>query len=377
MKNINLILFLLTSCLAIAQPKLSFTESKSILILDDENQNENQVTFKASFINDGTKKTSMLWTISGTKEKDWKFVKGNEKLDQITVEFNKVGVYSVSNTVTFNKTIILKDSTKEVEEDEISVEKENVITVTNNLDELTQIHADSNFIKLVKKASDYVVKPKYANDPTPHIFLAKGYYGMYRKDLKDEAIPDPLDEAITSTATAIEMDINGIFNTTIHKIWLNKFQNEIASINVLFNLEEENNYPVFYQGDNAERKSEINDQMMEGIEQYTSITKNPLASKFLEAAIRYNMKDVKTSTLIWKEETKNLLALENLDNYTETDLKVLKIGLILSAQMLQKNEKDGNATEACKLLNKANDWFGKQKDFYSYYEKVMNNCQPK
>jgi len=375
MKNINLLLFLLASCFVIAQPKLSFTESKSILILDDENQNENQVTLKATFTNEGTKKIGMLWTISGIKDKDWKLVKGTEKSDQITVEFNKVGVYSVSNTVTFSKKITLKDGTTEDEEDEISVEKENVITVTNNLDELTQIHADSSFIKLVKKASDYVVKPKYANDPTPHIFLAKGYYGMYRKDLKDVAIPDPLDEAVTSTATAIELDVNGIFNMTIHKIWLNKFQNEIASINVLFNLEEENNYPLFYQGDNAERKTEINDQMLEGIEQYISITKNPLAGKLLEAAIRFNMKDVKTATAIWKEETKNLLALRSLDNYTETDLKVLKTGIILSAQMLQK--KDNNSTEACKMLTKANEWFGKQKDFYSYYEKEMNSCQPK
>jgi hypothetical protein len=375
MKKINLILFLLTSCLALAQPKLSFTESKSILILDDDNQNENQVNLKATFTNEGTKKIGMLWTISGTKDKDWKFVKGTEKSDQITVEFNKVGVYSVSNTVTFSKKITLKDGTTEDEEDEISVEKENVITVTNNLDELTQIHADSSFIKLVKKASDYAVKPKYANDPTPHIFLAKGYYGIYRKDLKDAAIPDPLDEAVTSTATAIELDVNGVFNMTIHKIWLNKFQNEIANINVLFNLEEENNYPVFYQGDNAERKTEINDQMLEGIEQYISITKNPLAGKFLEAAIRFNMKDVKTAATIWKEETKKLLELGSLDNYSETDLKVLKTGIILSAQMLQK--KDNNSTEACKLLTKANEWFGKQKDFYSYFEKAMNSCQTK
>ena len=374
MKEIKLFLFILVTSFAMGQPKLSFTESKQILILDDENQNENQVTFKASFINE-TKKTSMLWTISGTKDKDWKFVKGNEKLEQITVEFNKVGVYSVSNTVTFNKKIKLKNGTTEDEEDEISVEKEDLITVTNNLDELTQIHADSNFIKLVKKSSDYVVKPKYANDPTPHIFLAKGYYGMYRKDLQDPVISDPLDEAVTSTATAVELDVNGVFNMTIHKIWLNKFQNEIVSINVLFNLEEENNYPVFYQGDKAERKTELNDQMMEGIEQYISITKNPLAGKLLEAAIRFNKKDTKNASLIWKEEIKNLLLLENLNNYTETDMKVLKTGILLSAQMLQK--RDGNSTEACKLLNKANDWFGKQKDFYSYYEKVMNNCQPK
>ena len=375
MKKNCLILFIVLSNLVIAQPKLSFSESNQILILDDENENTSIVTFKSNFTNAGTKKMGTLWSISGTKDKDWELVTGDVKSDQITVEFYKVGIYSISLVVAFSKTKTLKDGTTEEEEDELSVEKENLITVTNNLDELTQIHADSNFIKLVKKSSDYSVKPKYANDPTPHIFLAKGFFGMYRKDLKDPAIPDPLEDAIASTATAIEMDLNGIFNMTIHNIWLNKFQNEVVSINVLYNLEEENNYPVFYQGDNAQRKAELNSLMLEGIEQFISISKNPLAGKFLEAAIRFNMKDTKNSALIWKEQTKNLLLLGNLDNYTETDLKVLKTGIILSAQMLQK--KDGNSTEACNLLNKANEWFGKQKDFYSYYDKVMNKCQPK
>jgi hypothetical protein len=372
MKKIIFLLFIVTSSLVIAQPKLSFNESKQILVLDDESENANVVNFKSSFTNAGTKKISTLWTISGTKDKDWEFVTGDEKADQVTVEFNKVGMYSVSLTVAFSQTKTLKDGSQEEEEDELSVEKENIITVTNNLDELTQIHADSSFVKLVKKAADYTAKPKYANDPTPHIFLAKGYFGMYRKNLKDPAIAEPLDEAIASTATAIEMDLNGIFHMPIHKIWLNKFQNEVVSINVLYNLDEENNYPVFYTGDNSERKNELNGAMLEGIEQFLSITKNPIAGKFLEAAIRYNSKDTKTSTVIWKDESKNLMKLENLDNFTDTDMKVLKTGIILSAQLLQK--KDGNTTEACILLNKANEWFGKQKDFYSYYEKVMNKC---
>jgi hypothetical protein len=372
MKRINLLLFVVVSCFAFAQPKLTFSESKQILILDDESEVANQVTFKSNFINAETKKIGTIWSISGAKDKDWEFLKGDEKSDEITVEFNKVGMFSVSNTVTFSKSKTLKDGTTEEEEDEISVEKENLISVTNNLDELTQIHADSNFIKLVKKASDYAVKPKYANDPTPHIFLAKGYFGMYRKDIKDPAITDPLEEALGSTATAIEMDVNGIFNMSIHKIWLNKFQNEVVNVNVLYNLDEENNYPIFYQGENNQRKTELNALMLEGIEQYISISKNPIAGKFFEAALRFNSKDTKTSTIIWKEESKKLLALENLDNFTETDMKVLKNGILLSAQMLQK--KDGNSTDACILLNKANEWFGKQKDFYSYYEKVMNKC---
>jgi hypothetical protein len=375
MKQFNLILFVIWSSIILAQPKLTFSESKKILILDDESGEANKVVLKATFTNAGSKKLSSSWNISGTQNRDWEFVNGDEKSEQITIEFNKVGVYTVSHTVAFSKSKTLKDGTKEEEEDEISVEKENLITVTNNLDELTQIYADSNFLKLVKKASDYSVKPKYVGDPTPHIFLAKGYFGMYRKNLKSAAIPDPLEEAIASTATAIEMDLNGIFNAPIHKIWLNKFQNELSNINILYNLDEVNNYPVFYQGDNNERKNELNSKMIEGIEQYLSITKNPLSAKFLEAAIRFNAKDSKNSTLIWKNEIPNLLKLESLDNFTETDQKVLKLGIILSAQQFQI--KDGNSTDACSILNKANAWFGKQKDFYSYYERVMNKCQPK
>ncbi len=372
MKNICITLFSFLTLLVHAQPKLTFTESKQILVLDEENEDASTVKLKANFVNAGTKKLGHLWTISGTKDKDWEFVKGDEKSEEVTVEFSKVGMFSVSHTLTFSRTKTLKDGSTEEEEDELSVEKENLITVTNNLDELTQIHADSNFVKLVKKSADYVAKPKYASDPTPHIFLAKGYFGMYRKDIKDAAIQEPFDEAIASTATAIEMDLNGIFNMPIHKIWLNKFQNEVVSNGVLYNLEEENNYPIFYSGDKKERNAELNGQMLEGIEQYLSITKNTLAGKFLEAAIRFNAKDIKNATLIWKTETKNLLDLTSIENFTDTDLKVLKIGIILSAQELQK--KDGNSTEACNLLNKANEWFGKQKDFYSYYEKVMNKC---
>jgi hypothetical protein len=375
MKHINSILFIVWSSIILAQPKLTFSESKKILVLDDESEDANKVVLKSNFTSAGTKKLSSLWNISGTKNRDWEIVSGDEKSEQVTIEFNKVGLYTVSHSTTFSKTKTLKDGSKEEEEDEISVEKENLITVTNNLDELTQIYADSSFVKLVKKAADYAVKPKYIGDPTPHIFLAKGYFGMYRKNLKSTAIPDPLEEALASTATAIEMDLNGIFNAPIHKIWLNKFQNEIININILYNLDEKNNFPVFYQGDNPERKNELNAKMIEGIEQYLSITKNPISAKFLEAAIRFNAKDSKTSSLIWKNEIPNLLKLESVDNLTETDQKVLKIGIILSAQMLQI--KDGNSTDACSILNKANDWFGKQKDFYSYYERVMNKCQQK
>ncbi|MFM6934234.1 MAG: hypothetical protein ACKOXP_02250, partial [Flavobacteriales bacterium] len=221
------------------QPSLQLKESKRVITLDDEGSKTNRVEMKSIFTPAGTKKVATQWVISGTKDKDWAYTKGDDKSDIIEVEFKRVGNYSVSLNVTYSKTKKLKNGEVEEEEFDISEDRDNFITVTNNLDELTQIHADSNFVKLVKRASDYVVKPRYANDPTPYIFLAKGYYGMYRKDLKDPMIADPFDEAITATATAIEKDENGIFKMPIHEMWLTNFQSELLDNGIIYRLEDE------------------------------------------------------------------------------------------------------------------------------------------
>jgi hypothetical protein len=266
----------------------------------------------------------------------------------------------------------LKNGEEEEEETDIEVEEEAFITVTNNLDELTQIHADSNFVKLVKKSANYVVKPKFAGDPTPTIFLAKGYYGMYRKDIKDPQITEPYDEAISAVASAIEMDQNGIFYVPVHKMWLNNFQSEILNNEILFKLENQFGYPSFYEG-KPEKVLTLIDELKEGIDLYLSITKNQIAVKFLEAAIRFKAKDTKTANAIWKVEIPNLLKLEKIDKFTDADKIALKTGIILTAQMLPVIEK--NNTNTCLLLTKIKEWFGDDKDFIAFYEGKMNSCK--
>ena len=161
--------------------------------------------------------------------KDWKYISGDANAENVEVLFLKVGNYSVELAVTYTYDVVLKNGETEIEEDEVAFEQESIVTAANNLDELTQIHADSNFLKLVKKASDYKVKPEYVNDPTPSIFLAKGYYGIYRNELPDPIVTDPWEETINSIAEAIELDLNGILNEKIHKIWLDKFQNDFSN----------------------------------------------------------------------------------------------------------------------------------------------------
>ena len=352
-------------------PSISFTASKNIVVLDDDKDNVNIVKLDSKFNSLGTKElpNSLNWAISGNQGKDWELISGTKSSKTIQLKFKKVGSFSISVSVGYS----YKNKKGDDEEDEATFEQENCITVTNNLDELTQIHADSNFIKLVKRAEDFKVKPKYAGDPTPLIFLAKGYYGMYRKELQDPLITDPYDLAITTTAEAIEMDQNGIFEMPIHKMWLNDFQMEILDNGITFNLDRQDGYPIIYVSKDAAKNTQTNQQIKEAIEQYKSITKNIACCRLLEAAIKYHTKDAKVANTIFAMEIPNLLKLENIDKFTESDIKALKLGVILSAQILSK--RDGGNSNACKILDKATIWFEGDSEFVSLYEEKFNSCK--
>jgi len=369
------IIFLLAACFifnfsSAQKPTLQLKESKRVITLDDEKGGNTSVEMRSIFTPAGTKKVSTAWNISGTKDKDWNFVKGDEKSDIIEVNFKRVGNYAVSLTVTYSVKKTLKNGETEEEEFDISVDYDNFITVTNNLDELTQLHADSNFIKLVKRAGDYTVKEKYANDPTPYIFLAKGLFGVYRKDLKDPMIQDPFEEAITACATAIERDENGVFRMPIHKIWLNTFQLELLNNGIRYILDDQDGYPIIYSNDNKDKTAETLSDMLDACESYSSITRNPMGIKFIEAGIRFNNRDAKTANLIWKTEIPNLLNLTDKDfeNWTQADKDALRVGLILSAQALMK--RDNSTLNARQICKKAEKWFEYDKDWIAFYEKA-------
>jgi len=355
------------------KPNLEMRESKRVITLDDEKGGNTSVELRSVFTPAGTKKVGTEWVISGAKGKDWEFVKGDEKSDIIELSFKRVGNYSVSLNVTYAVKKTLRNGEIEEEEFDLSVDNDNFITVTNNLDELTQLHADSNFIKLVKRSGDYTVKEKYANDPTPYIFLAKGLYGVYRKDLKDPMIKDPFEEAITACATAIERDENGVFKMPIHKMWLNGFQLELLNNGVRYVLDEEDGYPVVYSNESKDKTAETLAEILDACESYSTITRNPMGIQLISAAVRYNNRDAKTANLIWKTEIPALLNLtdKEFESWTQADKDALRVGLILSAQALIK--RDNSTVNVRPMLKKAEKWFEYDQEWIAFYEKKYNS----
>jgi hypothetical protein len=356
-------------------PSLSLKTSKNLVFLDAENNTEPTVKFTSIFKNEGSKRDVTTWIFSGRQGKDWEFVSGDANSENVEVKFMTVGNYDVELAVSYTYDVVLKNGETEIEEDEAAYEQEAIVTAANNLDELTQIHADSNFLKLVKKADAYLVKPEYVNDPTPNIFLAKGYYGIYRKELKDPVVTDPYEETINSIAAAIELDLNGIFNQKIHKMWLDKFQNDFLDNYLFFNLEEEDGYFSIYNGEDKEKKTELLDLLIEGCENYAVITTQPTAIKLFEAPIRLATKDARTANQIWKTEIEHLKSMteDDFDKMTETDLKALKYGAMLSAVTLTELRQSNS--EACALLTSLQEVFEYERGFLAFMKTRYNNCK--
>ena len=364
-------------------PDISISASKNIVVLDDSEINRNIVKLNSKFNLFGQKRKeiSILWSISGVEGKDWKIISGKLNDKTIEIEFKKIGSYDVFIEGIYLFEIPAAEGEEiDWEEDVVINEQLSFITVTNNLDELTQLFVDRDYIKLIKRAEDFRVKPKYLGDPTPLIFLAKGYFALYLDDIKQTLVNDPYDAAVSSLSEAIEMDQNGILNIPIHKMWLEKFQNKVFIQGILDKLDENDGYYVFpslspkniNDPDKIEKNEWNKEELIQGIQQSILITKHPEAYSFLEAAILYNANETEEANAIYEAEIPNLINLKNLDGYTETDLAALRIGIILSGQVLVL--KDKNYTSACEIYSSVDKWFDTEEDFEDFFTNFLNNC---
>ena len=144
---------------------------------------------------------------------------------------------------------------------------------------------------------------------------------------------------------------------------------------IIYNLDEEDGYYGLYNGTDKEKKTELLELLLEGVENYSLITTQPISIKFLEAPIRAASKDARTANTIWKsgiEELKNLTQAD-FDNMTETDLKALKYGAMLSAVTLT-NLRQSN-TEACEMLSSLKDVYAYDRGFLAFLKTRYNNCK--
>lgn len=389
--KLGLTLFFFALCtFYFTQEELSFTANKRLMepaVLKNDNTFDPKDLVEISFVSPksldskGTKK--FQWSINGATQasKGWTLPKGlNTTNEKLKVYFDKVGNYTVSLTLTVTVKKKVGEDIEE-EETEYSGEIEDFISVRSVFPELAAIYAQKptpNYVKLVEKASEYSVKPKYANDPTPHLFLAKGYLGLVKSTNNDPRFESAMEECITSFNTARELDRNGVIFDDEHQRFLLELESYVFDENIKDNV-------------SANPKTEVDafDILVENIDIYSQISFAPITSSFFQAATKYMKKDTKGANLIWNTEIPKLKKYIDLDIETtygkkfkddmgtsiiisNVDIQMLKFGVMQSALLMKT--RDGNSTKACDLLNIVSPWLSEERDFMAFMTTEFNNC---
>ncbi|MBM3164402.1 MAG: hypothetical protein FJZ80_02970 [Bacteroidetes bacterium] len=390
MNRIFFSLFLSLGLCLFSQEDLSFKANRRLMepvVLNDDKTFDTKDMVEISCmvpksINlQGTQK--FQWAINGSTEagKGWVLPKGQTTTgEKLKVYFTRVGNYAVSLTLTVTSKKKVGEEFEE-EENEYSGEIEDFISVRSVFPELAAIYAQKptpNYVKLVEKASEYSVKPKYANDPTPHLFLAKGYLGLVKSTNNDPRFESAMEECITSFNTARELDKNGVIFDDEHQRFLLELESYVFDENIKDNV-------------SANPKTEVDafEILVENIDIYSQISFAPITSSFFQAATKYMKKDTKGANLIWNTEIPKLKKYIDLDIETtygkkfkddmgtsiiisNVDIQMLKFGVMQSALLMKT--RDGNSTKACDLLNIVSPWLSEERDFMAFMTTEFNNC---
>ncbi|MEY5132907.1 MAG: hypothetical protein RLZZ198_911 [Bacteroidota bacterium] len=378
MKYLFLLLLTAVFNIMLAQD-ITFTSDKRLVqpTVNGEVKAENTIEIKSSLKTPLNGKKTYTWTINGSSEpgKGWELVKGTTLSgEKIKISFNKIGNYTIGLTIV---------AISGEDENEVSGEVEDFISVRSVFPELAALYAQKpvpNYVKLVEKSSEYIVKPKFANDPTPNLFLAKGYLGLVKSGNPEPRFETAIEDCISSFVAAKELDKNGVIMDDEHQRFLDELQQYLLNENIL----------VHYDAD-PKSNPESYDQLVEYIDYYSQTTSAPVCASLMQGYFKYLKKDSKGANLLWNTEILKLKKFVNLDEKTAygerykddlgneiilstVDLKVLKLGAMKVAQVM-KTRDNQNPKEACKLLSLVEPFLIDDTEFATFYSKEFNSCQ--
>jgi hypothetical protein len=102
---------------------------------------------------------------------------------------------------------------------------------------------------------------------------------------------------------------------------------------------------------------------------YYKITKNPVGAKFLDGASKYRKADKGGANTAWKEAETMLSKITSIEDWTEADKKMLKMGVLQTAECYIASKQREKAKN---ILNKVAQWYEGDEEFKAKYDEIVN-----
>lgn len=222
-----------------------------------------------------------------------------------------------------------------------------------NYDDLKILYADANYEKLAKVAASYTEKDKTKKDILPYIWLSKGLYKISLSGNPDPNFKNAYKDAIKYLSKGIKYDLKYNDGATIdeHKEFLDKFQLSLQEII-----------------DNEMTSGNVKRAYSWAIK-YQKITMNPVGTKYIMGACKFEDQDKPSARTFWQEGEKLLAEVTSIEGFSEADKIMLRNGILASAEAMIKGRQNDSARA---LLNKAAQWFEEDEVWQQRYDEIVN-----
>lgn len=221
-----------------------------------------------------------------------------------------------------------------------------------SFDDLKILYADGNYEKLVKEAEKYCEADDTKKDPMPHMWLAKGYYKISISGNDDPEFKNAFKDALGAMSKFLKNDKDGSarmdsdnaeFLDLIQSSLMEQIENELTI----------DNYRKAYSW----------------VLKYKKVSDNYVGEMYLEGACKFRTDDKSSAFSLWRDAEKMISETTSTESWSETDLKILKVGVLESAECLVSVRQ---VDKAKTLLNKVAPLFEDDKDFKASYDAIVN-----
>lgn len=220
-------------------------------------------------------------------------------------------------------------------------------------DDLKILYADANYEKLAKVASGYTENDKTKKDILPYIWIAKGLYKISLSGTDNEEFKNAYKDAISYLGKGMKYDLKETNGATIaeHSEFIELFQKSLFEV--------------------------IDNELTSGSAQkaygwavrYQKITFNSAPIKYVLGVCKYKSDDKTTARSLWQEADLELKDVTSIQDWSEADKGILKIGVLRSAAALNESRQQDKARA---LLNKVAHWFENDEDWKTRYDEIIN-----
>jgi hypothetical protein len=217
-------------------------------------------------------------------------------------------------------------------------------------DDLKILYADANYEKLVKVAENYTLKDELKKDPIPFVWLAKGLYKISLSGSEDEKYKTAYKDAIAAVGKAIKNDKDGSLLTEYQE-FIDEFQ--LSLVEMI----------------NNDLTAKDYNKASGWVIKYYKITRNPVGAKYLDGAAKYRKSDKGGANTLWKEAETLLTGITSIEEWSEADKTILKVGVLQTAECYIAGKQ---VEKAKSILNKIAQWYEEDEDFKTKYDELIN-----